>query len=229
MKRKIIHTQDGSTTLEIEAWGEHYHSMRGAIGEAYHVFIRSGLDLFASQEVQLLEIGLGTGLNAFITFLEHEKLQQTIHYEGVEAYPLTTQEVACLNYPEVLKALDKEAIFQQIHSSPWEEPLTLSPSFTLKKRQQSFEQISDKERFDLIYFDAFSASVQPELWTEHIFERMYQALKAGGVLVTYASKGSARRAMQAVGFKVEKLPGALGKRDMLRAKKEKNEPTNAKK
>ena len=199
MKRKIIHTQDGSTTLEIEAWGEHYHSMRGAIGEAYHVFIRSGLDLFAGQEVQLLEIGLGTG------------------------------EVACLNYPEVLKATDKEAIFQQIHSSPWEEPLTLSPSFTLKKRQQSFEQISDKERFDLIYFDAFSASVQPELWTEHIFERMYQALKAGGVLVTYASKGSARRAMQAVGFKVEKLPGALGKRDMLRAKKEKNEPTNAKK
>ena len=207
MKRKIIHTQDGSTTLEIEAWGEHYHSMRGAIGEAYHVFIRSGLDLFASQEV----------------------LQQTIHYEGVEAYPLTAQEVACLNYPEVLKALDKEAIFQQIHNSPWEEPLTLSPSFTLKKRQQSFEQISDKERFDLIYFDAFSASVQPELWTEDIFERMYQALKAGGVLVTYASKGSARRAMQAVGFKVEKLPGALGKRDMLRAKKEKNEPTNAKK
>ena len=85
MKRKIIYTQDGSTTLEIEAWGEHYHSMRGAIGEAYHVFIRQGLELFAGKEISLLEIGLGTGLNAFITFLEHERLQQTIHYEGVEA------------------------------------------------------------------------------------------------------------------------------------------------
>jgi|GEM_PF-2800460 len=96
MKRKIIYTQDGSTTLEIEAWGEHYHSMRGAIGEAYHVFIHQGLELFARKEIFLLEIGLGTGLNAFITFLEHERLQQTIHYEGVEAYPLTAEGVARL-------------------------------------------------------------------------------------------------------------------------------------
>jgi len=220
MKRKIIYTQDGSTTLEIEAWGEHYHSMRGAIGEAYHVFIRQGLELFARKEIFLLEIGLGTGLNAFITFLEHERLQQTIHYEGVEAYPLTAEEVACLNYPELLHAGDKKAVFELLHSAPWDGIVSLSPTFTLKKRLQSFEQISDQERFDLIYFDAFSASVQPELWTEALFERMYQALKTGGILVTYASKGSARRAMQAVGFKVEKLSGALGKRDMLRAKKE---------
>ena len=220
MKRKIIYTQDGSTTLEIEAWGEHYHSMRGAIGEAYHVFIRQGLELFAKKEISLLEIGLGTGLNAFITFLEHERQQQTIHYEGVEAYPLTAEEVACLNYPELLHAGDKKAVFELLHSAPWDATVSLSPTFTLKKRLQSFEQISDQERFDLIYFDAFSASVQPELWTENLFECMYQALKTGGILVTYASKGSARRAMQAVGFKVEKLPGALGKRDMLRAKKE---------
>lgn len=220
MKRKIIYTQDGSTTLEIEAWGEHYHSMRGAIGEAYHVFIRQGLELLAGKEIFLLEIGLGTGLNAFITFLEHERQQQTIHYEGVEAYPLTAEEVACLNYPELLHASDKKSVFELLHSTPWNETVSLSPTFTLKKRLQSFEQICDQERFDLIYFDAFSASVQPELWTETLFERMYQALKTGGILVTYASKGSARRAMQAVGFKVEKLPGALGKRDMLRAKKE---------
>ena len=220
MKRKIIYTQDGSTTLEIEAWGEHYHSMRGAIGEAYHVFIRQGLELFAKKEISLLEIGLGTGLNAFITFLEHERLQQTIHYEGVEAYPLTAEEVACLNYPELLHVSDKKAVFELLHSTPWDETVSLSPTFTLKKRLQSFELICDQERFDLIYFDAFSASVQPELWTENLFECMYQALKTGGILVTYASKGSARRAMQAVGLKVEKLPGALGKRDMLRAKKE---------
>ncbi|MFC2634380.1 MAG: tRNA (5-methylaminomethyl-2-thiouridine)(34)-methyltransferase MnmD, partial [Capnocytophaga granulosa] len=173
MKRKIIYTQDGSTTLEIEAWGEHYHSMRGAIGEAYHVFIHQGLELFAGKKIFLLEIGLGTGLNAFITFLEHERLQQTIHYEGVEAYPLTAEEVACLNYPELLHVSDKKAVFELLHSTPWDETVSLSPTFTLKKRLQSFEQISDQERFDLIYFDAFSASVQPELWTETLFERMY--------------------------------------------------------
>ena len=132
MKRKIIYTQDGSTTLEIEAWGEHYHSMRGAIGEAYHVFIRQGLELFVGKEISLLEIGLGTGLNAFITFLEHERQQQTIHYEGVEAYPLTAEEVACLNYPELLHAGDKKAVFELLHSAPWDETVSLSPTFTLK-------------------------------------------------------------------------------------------------
>lgn len=220
MKRKIILTQDGSSTLEIEAWGEHYHSVRGAIQEAYHVFIQNGLSLFPKREVNILEIGLGTGLNAFITFLEHKHLEQIIHYEGIEAYPLTLEEVAQLNYTSQLGVTDQEPTFQLIHQSPWEETIKISESFSLKKRKAFFEDITDIERFDLIYFDAFGARVQPELWTSFIFDKMYKSLKKNGILVTYASKGSARRAMLEVGFSVEKLPGAMGKREMLRALKE---------
>jgi hypothetical protein len=220
MKRKIILTQDGSSTLEIEAWGEHYHSVRGAIQEAYHVFIQNGLSLFPKREVNILEIGLGTGLNAFITFLEHKHLGQIIHYEGIEAYPLTLEEVAQLNYTSQLGVTDQESTFQLIHQSPWEETIKISESFSLKKRKAFFEDITDIERFDLIYFDAFGARVQPELWTSFIFDKMYKSLIKNGILVTYASKGSARRAMLEVGFSVEKLPGAMGKREMLRALKE---------
>lgn len=220
MKRKIILTQDGSSTLEIEAWGEHYHSVRGAIQEAYHVFIQNGLSLFPKREVNILEIGLGTGLNAFITFLEHKHLEQIIHYEGIEAYPLTLEEVAQLNYTSQLGVTDQESTFQLIHQSPWEETIKISESFSLKKRKAFFEDITDIERFDLIYFDAFGARVQPELWTSFIFDKMYKSLIKNGILVTYASKGSARRAMLEVGFSVEKLPGAMGKREMLRALKE---------
>ncbi len=219
MNRKVILTQDGSSTLEIEGWDEHYHSTHGAITEAYHVFIHNGLALFEGKEIHLLEIGLGTGLNAFITFLEHERLGQTLFYEGVEAYPLSEEEVQKLNYVERLQVPDKMDIFYKIHLSPWGTFQKLSDSFSLKKRQQFFQDIDDKEQFDLIYFDAFGARVQPELWTMPLFEKMYQALREGGILVTYASKGSARRAMQEVGFQVEKLPGAMGKREMVRAYK----------
>ena len=219
MKRKIILTQDGSSTLEIEAWGEHYHSVRGAIQEAYHVFIQNGLSLFPKREVNILEIGLGTGLNAFITFLEHNHLEQIIHYEGIEAYPLTLEEVAQLNYTSQLGVTDQEPTFQLIHQSPWEETIKISESFSLKKRKALFEDITDIERFDLIYFDAFGAQVQPELWEVSIFQKMYNALKPNGYLVTYAAKGSVRRAMQACGFGVERLPGPPMKREMLRARK----------
>ena len=161
MNRKVILTQDGSSTLEIEGWDEHYHSTHGAITEAYHVFIHNGLALFEGKEIHLLEIGLGTGLNAFITFLEHERLGQTLFYEGVEAYPLLEEEVQKLNYVERLQVPDKMDIFYKIHQSPWGTFQKLSDTFSLKKRQQFFQDINDKEQFDLIYFDAFGARVQP--------------------------------------------------------------------
>lgn len=219
MKRKIILTADGSPSLEVEGWGEHYHSKHGAIQEAYHVFIRNGLELFPQQNLHILEIGLGTGLNAFITFLEHQRLSQNIVYQGVEAYPLREEEFRLLNYPELLNAREHQTIFEKIHLSPWEETLALSADFSLQKRKMFFEEIEQENAFDLIYFDAFGARVQPELWEEPIFKKMYKALKNNGILVTYASKASAQRAMQSVGFQVEKLPGPPGKREMLRAKK----------
>jgi hypothetical protein len=137
----------------------------------------------------------------------------------VEAYPISAEEVSLLNYPEAADASDKTDLFQKIHQTPWEVDSEVSDFFSLKKQQKKFDKIQDEQMYDLIYFDAFGARVQPDLWTEEIFGIMYKALKENGVLVTYAAKGSVRRAMLATGFLVEKLPGPPGKREMLRAVK----------
>jgi len=217
MKRKIFITTDGSSSFFLPDLGETYHSKHGAIQEAYHVFIRNGLDLFPdNSKISILEIGLGTGLNCFITYLESQRRKLTIFYDGVEAYPLKAEEVIQLNYIKELNAGEISDIFETIHSIPWGEIYKISDSFYLKKRKQFFKNIEDKNRFDLIYFDAFGANVQPELWTVEIFKKMFDSLKNKGALVTYSAKGSVRRAMQEVGFTVERLPGPPGKREMLR-------------
>ncbi|EIJ37255.1 hypothetical protein JoomaDRAFT_0195 [Galbibacter orientalis DSM 19592] len=223
MKREIIQTSDGSSTIYIKDLDEHYHSKHGAIQEAYHVFLKSGFFPFLKnnkiEELSILEIGFGTGLNAFITFIEAENLEVKVKYDGVEAYPVSMEEVKLLNYVEELKVLDKQSIFLKMHESEWETYQFISENFQLKKRKQFFDEIENINTFNLIYFDAFGARVQPELWEVSIFQKMYNALKANGVLVTYAAKGSVRRAMQEVGFEVERLPGPPGKREMLRAVK----------
>ena len=135
----------------------------------------------------------------------------------MEAYPILQKEVDQLNYPSLLAVSD--ASFVEMHHSHWEIPVQIHSQFMLTKRRQFFKGIRDANRFNLIYFDAFGARVQPELWTEEVFTLMFDALKPNGVLVTYSAKGSVRRAMQTVGFVVERLPGPPGKREMLRAKK----------
>lgn len=219
MERKIITTADGSKTIHIVDWDEQYHSKHGAIQEAYHVFIKSGLSLFKNRSLSILEIGFGTGLNCLITFLESQKLNLDIAYTGVEAFPITFEELEQLNYISELKADAFSAEFQKMHQLPWEKEIEISDTFHLCKQQKDFKDLQDSSKFNLIYFDAFGARVQPELWTEAIFAKMYAALRNQGVLVTYAAKGSVRRAMQAVGFVVERLPGPPGKREMLRATK----------
>lgn len=219
MQRKIITTSDGSKTIHIVDWDEQYHSKHGAIQEAYHVFIKSGLSLFKNTSVAILEIGFGTGLNALITLLEAEKYGLSIDYTGVEAYPVTTLELQKLNYISELDVASFEKHFLKMHECDWEKISAITNYFSFRKQQKNFMQIDDQEVFNLIYFDAFGARVQPELWTEEIFLKMHKALKLNGVLVTYAAKGSVRRAMQTVGFKVERLPGPPGKREMLRATK----------
>ncbi len=219
MQREIITTADGSTTIQIKDWNEQYHSKHGAIQEAYHVFIDMGLSLFKNQELSILEIGFGTGLNALITYLEAPKLGLKVNYVGVEAYPIKSEELKQLNYISELKAEAFSTDFSLMHDSPWEKKATISDKFTLHKQQKDFIEIKDQKLFNLIYFDAFGARVQPDLWTEQLFASMFLALKNNGVLVTYAAKGSVRRAMQAVGFLVERLPGPPGKREMLRATK----------
>jgi tRNA U34 5-methylaminomethyl-2-thiouridine-forming methyltransferase MnmC len=219
LKRKIIHTKDGSTSIHLIDWNETYHSKFGAIQEAYHVFIKSGFELFEDKNISILEIGFGTGLNAFITFLEALKTNQNIEYVGIEAYPVAVKEALQMNYVSELDAISNSDIFKKIHQSNWEEKIMLSPTFSLIKRQQFFQDISDKNAYDLIYFDAFGFRVQPELWSFEILEKMYKSLKINGVLVTYACRSSIKNAMLACGFTVEKLPGAPGKREMLRATK----------
>ncbi|SEL79940.1 tRNA U34 5-methylaminomethyl-2-thiouridine-forming methyltransferase MnmC [Aquimarina amphilecti] len=223
LKREIITTSDGSTTIHFPELDEHYHSKHGAINESKHVFIKNGFDhILASKkisELHILEIGFGTGLNAFITYLKALKICQKINYVGVEAYPVLMEEVECLNYVKQLSAQDQLMIFDQFHQSSWENQQAITDTFFLTKRQQFFEDIVDESRYHLIYFDAFGARVQPELWEVEIFRKMYDALLDSGVLVTYSAKGSVRRAMQEVGFIVERLPGPPGKREMLRATK----------
>ena len=195
MTHELIKTSDGSTSFYIPQLDETYHSVHGALQETQHVFIKNGLQLFDHQSISILEIGFGTGLNALATYKEHESSQ-------------------------LLNDVTLTLVIEQMHRCIWDEPVSLSSSFSFKKRLQRFETINDTDTFDLIYFDAFGAQVQPELWQEAIFQRMYTALKQGGYLVTYAAKGSVRRAMQACGFTVERLPGPPMKREMLRAHKD---------
>ncbi|NER10695.1 tRNA U34 5-methylaminomethyl-2-thiouridine-forming methyltransferase MnmC [Muriicola jejuensis] len=219
MKRTIITTADGSRTLAIEDWNEHYHSTHGAVNEAFHVFIDHGLAVCAQKEVSILEVGFGTGLNALITMHEAKKRNQSIAYTGVEAYPVSLDEVDQLNYVDELDVPHLRTAYLKMHQCPWGVEVPLTPGFTLVKQKKDFDQISDQGAFDLIYFDAFGPRVQPELWTFSIFSKMFNALRSKGVLVTYSAKGSVRRALQEVGFSVERLPGPPGKREMLRGRK----------
>lgn len=219
MKREIIITSDGSTTIRIPDWNENYHSTHGAIQEAKHVFIKNGLELFQNQDsVSILEIGFGTGLNAFITFLE-TLTKEKVNYIGVEAYPISIEEVKQLNYVSQLEALKYQMIFDKMHTCDWNYQQLIADNFLLTKRKQFFQDIEDKNQYDLIYFDAFGFPLQPELWSDVIFKKMYDALLPNGILVTYACRSSIKNAMLSVGFSIEKLPGAPGKREMLRATK----------
>ena len=220
MKREIVITGDGSTTIRISDWNENYHSSHGAIQEAKHVFLTHGLDVFQNQdEISILEIGFGTGLNAFITFLE-TLTKNKVNYVGVEAYPISAAEVAQMNYVSELKAAPYATNFEKMHASDWEHEIAITAQFNLTKRKQFFQDINDKNQYHLIYFDAFGYPLQPELWSEAIFVKMYEALLPGGVLVTYACRSVIKNAMLAAGFSIEKLPGAPGKREMLRATKD---------
>ncbi|WP_066220754.1 tRNA (5-methylaminomethyl-2-thiouridine)(34)-methyltransferase MnmD [Formosa haliotis] len=224
MKRNYITTADGSSTIYLPDLDETYHSRHGAIQEAMHVFIKEGLHFTIStqpnlKEISILEIGFGTGLNAFLTCLEIEGLDCKIDYTGVEAYPITSQDLQHINYANAIASGSKDMIFKALHDCPWEEKNTISSRFSLLKQQKSFTDIADKGLYNLIYFDAFGPRVQPELWSEAVFKIMFNALKENGTLVTYSAQGNARRAMQAAGFVVERIPGPPGKREMLRARK----------
>jgi tRNA U34 5-methylaminomethyl-2-thiouridine-forming methyltransferase MnmC len=183
------------------------------------VFIDQGLSACSQKRISILEVGFGTGLNALITLAEARQRKLTVVYTGVEAYPVSSDEIKQLNYTGSLGMSDLEQVYKEMHTVPWEKEIELTEQFSLIKQKKDFRQIKDEDAYDLVYFDAFGARVQPELWTADIFRQMFKALRNNGILVTYSAKGSVRRAMQEVGFEVERLPGPPGKREMLRARK----------
>lgn len=218
MKLTLSTTKDGSHTLIHEDLDETYHSRHGAIQEAYHVFIRSGLDLIKSKnDIRIFEMGFGTGLNTFITYLENLKNGQQIEYFGLEKHPLKETIWSKLNYVEELNEQNNLSIFQKIHEVNWNSLKPINEGFSLNKIEGDLENLSPDLKVDLIYFDAFGPRVQPNLWTEEIFIKMFELLNPNGILVTYCCKGDVKRAMIKAGFTIEKIPGPPGKREMLRA------------
>ncbi len=173
----------------------------------------------SSSEIAILEMGFGTGLNTLITYLEAEKNKLTVSYLGMEAFPVINEELEQLNFISELGVDHLGPVFSRIHNSPWDQTVEISKFFSLCKCKADFKTLDQQQAFNLIYFDAFGPRLQPELWTAGVFEKTYRALKSDGVLVTYSAKGSVRRAMQEVGYRVERLPGPPGKREMLRATK----------
>ena len=222
MQRELILTEDGSHTLRVEEMDECYHSTHGAVQESMHIFINSGLREYVSingdkREINVLEIGFGTGLNAFLTFIEAEKLNLKVNYTTLELYPLSMDDVMRLNYPEVLCG-DRE-IFEKLHYMSWNAEGDISPFFALCKIEADFTGYELPGFYDVIYFDAFSPEKQPEMWSETGFVEIFKQSSAGAVMTTYCAKGSVRRAMQSAGFITERLPGPPGKREILRGRK----------
>lgn len=215
-KPVIEQTADGSATLFLPKLNEHYHSVKGALVEARHVYIESAFRQTRKPEISLLEIGFGTGLNAFLTCLETLYQDVIVHYTTVELFPLSWDEVDALHYPSVISP-ENASLFQTLHTADWDAPVSVTPRFTLYKRYADLTDCSFDRSYDVIYFDAFAPEKQPELWEERIFRVLFEHTQKGGVLSTYCAKGEVRRRLQRAGFWVERLAGPPeGKREILR-------------
>lgn len=216
---EIFLTQDGSHTVVAERYGVSYHSKYGAIRESMHVFIEAGLRpyLYAGGQVAVLEAGLGTGLNVFLTYLAAKSVQAAIYYEALEAFPLEPEFAAQLNYPSVLGVPEDVGVFSAIHREAWDHPVFLGPKFQFRKIKGKFEAYRGVGPFDVIYYDAFSPGAQPEVWKSEVLAYFYASLRPGGTMVTYCAKGEVKRTLKALGFEIEALPGPPGKREMVRA------------
>lgn len=219
MKRTIKATADGSKTLYISDLEENYHSGHGALQEAQHVFIENGLKLLKKNEIYILELGFGTGLNVLVTIAEFLKSSEVsaVHYFTVEKYTVTHEEVAELKYEELFDNAEFKNFNQKIHESEWNKPVEILPNFFLTKFQADFFETEnlDFPQVDLVYFDCFGARVQPDLWEKPLLQQVSDKIKDGGLLTTYSSKGSVRRILQELEFKVEKRQGPPGKREMM--------------
>ncbi|MCB0791724.1 MAG: tRNA (5-methylaminomethyl-2-thiouridine)(34)-methyltransferase MnmD [Flavobacteriales bacterium] len=216
-----VRTADGSFTLRHERLDEHYHSVHGAVRESQHVFLRNGLHAVDLPRIDLLEIGLGTGLNALLTFLATRVHRCTVHYTALEPFPVSIDLLRSMDHCAVLGVPDARDLYEEWMMGGPGVVIPAGDGFHFRRLDQEAGSITDANAFDLIYFDAFAPEKQPGLWTEEMFQRMHKALRPGGVLVTYCAKGQVRRNMVSAGLQVERLPGPPGKREMLRARRPK--------
>ncbi|GHT60865.1 hypothetical protein FACS189451_01720 [Bacteroidia bacterium] len=206
-------TADGSHTFFLPEMGEHYHSVNGAIQESKHVYLDAGFKQCGKPEIQVLEMGFGTGLNALITALEAENQKNKVFYTGLEKFPLSPEMIGQLNYSET-----NPALFQAIHQAGWGKSELVNPYFQLEKIQTDFRDYNFPNKYDVVYYDAFAPDKQPEVWSQELFDKIFSAMNPDGILTTYCAKGNIRRMMQQAGFSVERIPGPPGKREMLRGK-----------
>lgn len=223
--REIVVTGDGSFSIFLPQLNEHYHSHHGAVQESQHVFMKMGWEEALRQaqdkrlkrnSIEILEIGFGTGLNAWLV-AEGSKKENSpeVYYSAIEAFPVSGEMAAQLNYcsPE------QKPEFMLLHNDgDWNQGIEIHRKFALEKIQTTLADFIPFRKYDLIFFDAFAPSVQPEMWTKEVFEKLFAAMNPGGILVTYCAKGEVRRNMMATGFEVERIPGPPGKREMLRAR-----------
>ncbi len=217
---KLVATKDGSQTILNDQLGSTYHSRHGALTESEHVFIKEGLRRLAdsgSEEIRLLEMGFGTGLNALLTWKVSKKLGLKIDYHGLELFPVPEKIWSEYALPNELPSSRTE--FEKLHQSNWNESVQIDEHFQLTKYQISLLKFQSDKKFNLIYFDAFEPETQPELWTEDVFGKLFGLMSNGGILTTYCCKGYVRRNMIAAGFVVEKVPGPPGKREMIVAQR----------
>jgi len=216
----IILTGDGSHTLYVPELDETYHSRHGAIRESQHVFIENGLkyllESWESKKVKILEVGFGTGLNVLVT---EEFCQLSPHivfeYTSLEPFPIPHEINKKLNYTEEFALNNKSWV--ALHSAQWGETVQLLPNFELTKLKSKIQDFETGDHFNLVFFDAFAPSKQPEMWDIRIFEKIFNMLRPGGILVTYCAQGQFKRTLNEAGFKVEALPGPPGKKEMVRA------------
>ena len=213
MDKLIVETTaDGSHTLFLAEMDEHYHSVNGAIQESNHVYIDAGFNQCRKEEViYVLELGFGTGLNALLTALQAEQRGVQVFYTGLEKFPLPQTITEQLNYSEADKAL-----YQTLLQADWETPVQVNPYFNLHKIQTDFNDFDFSGKYDVVYYDAFAPDKQPEVWSQELFDTIYNSMNPEGILTTYCAKGNIRRMMQQSGFTVERIPGPPGKREMLR-------------
>jgi tRNA U34 5-methylaminomethyl-2-thiouridine-forming methyltransferase MnmC len=215
-----LQTEDGSTTLYSKSYDESYHSVHGAEQESRHVFLQAGLQQCPKSTLRLFEVGFGTGLNALLTWAEAKRNRLQIHYIAVEAFPLDPTTVSALGFDCLKTDLPSDAT-RRLHQAEWGVDVMLDdPCFSLCKLKGNFETLALPSDIDLVYFDAFAPDKQPEMWEEHLFERLYHAMNVDSILVTYCAKGEVRRRLQRCGFTVERIPGPPGKREMIRARKQ---------